>query len=242
MRDRNIYFATKCFSLSWAIPTVVELDLWYLILVHFAGGGRISRQILKHVYQDERLQYLFCHQMFFFFLSNTDCSRIGFVIYYPCTFCEWRRDILPGLEACVPGWATAITFFVLFCHQMFFAFLSNIDCSRIGFVISYPPTFCDWRRDILTDLEAYVPGWETAIVFVLFCRQMFFAFLSNTDCSNIWFVICYLGTFCEWRRDILPDLEACVPGWATAIIFFVLLCHQMFSLSWAIPTVVKFDL
>ena len=151
--------------------------------------------------------------MFFFFLSNTDCSRIGFVIYYPCTFCEWRRDILPGLEACVPGWATAITFFVLFCHQMFFAFLSNIDCSRIGFVISYPPTFCDWRRDILTDLEAYVPGWETAIVFVLFCRQMFFAFLSNTDCSNIWFVICYLGTFCEWRRDILLDLEACVPGY-----------------------------
>ena len=42
---------------------------------------------------------------------------------------------------------------------------------------------------------------------------MFFAFLSNTDCSRIWFVISYPGTFCEWRRNVLPDLKACLPGY-----------------------------
>ena len=177
--------------------------------------------------------------MFFAFLSNTDRSRIWFVISYPGTFCKWRQDILPDLEACVPGWAIAI-FIVLFCLQMFFAFLSNTAGSRIWFVISHPGTFCEWRQDILPDLEACVPGWATAIFFVLFCHQMFFWAIPPVVEFDLWYLILVHfasrggRTSCQILKHVYQDER---PQY-----FLFYFATKCFSFSWAIPPVVEFDL
>ena len=155
--------------------------------------------------------------MFFTFLSNTDCSRVWFVMSYPGTFCEWPEDILPDLEACVLVWATAI--FIL-PPNVFRFLVVELDLWYLFLVhfASSGRTPCQILKYV------YQNKWPQKFLLNK-CFPLSWAIPAVVE-FNLWYLI--LVHFASGGKDILPDLEACVPGWATAIFIALFLPPNVF--------------